>query len=258
MKIYAGPRLEKVLRDKAEYEEQYQKEMEVYEGQRQQYSQAQKKETDAVKESIEAGLTKFDLLQFDIRVQESLFYEDTSGLEVYIQCNEHNKFEDTVALAWSYQAELNRDGTLRNETGSWSGLKAITPAQMNSLRQTVEALEYLNSIDWPTLLKREMPTWADYITVPRPKTKHFRDEELAAAVEDSIGQRILFKCRSKNAYYKFIKVNDKTYEVKSYSAYDIKNQADLERVVENWGVQKRIKKSEIAYEIAYPLETVEY
>lgn len=123
------------------------------------YNKARYDALNPVKEYIEQELAGFDKLQFQVSVYE--WYG--SGIEVRINCNENNKFQDSVALAWNYQAVLTEEGEVKKETGSWSGLKACTVEQIESLKQTVAALEKLNSMDWGQILKITLPDFKEFV-----------------------------------------------------------------------------------------------
>ena len=138
-----------------------------------------------VKNALVAGLSKFNLLAFDLRVDEGW-----SGIEARVTCNERDLFNPKNALAWSYTAQIDEEtGEVTRETSSWSGLKATNEEQLDSLKQTYEALIYLNSIDWKTLLNIQLPNYEDYTKgIIRPNEEVTQRELDEALLESLIGQ----------------------------------------------------------------------
>lgn len=108
-------------------------------------------------------------LNLEIRVQQSW----NTGFEVRIEANKHNKFDDNVALAWNWSVELDKDGNIKKDSSSWSGLKAITADQIADLEESVRVIKILNNIDW-----------ADVLSSPVPKYSEFVDEKLREASRD--------------------------------------------------------------------------
>lgn len=185
MKIIAS-RLDDVLREKEEYDARRKAYNDAQENAFRNYRQASNAVTRVVKEYLEQDLANFPALNFEVRVDQD--WKDMISARVL--CNEANKFAKTSALSWSYEAKLNqKTGEVISETSSWSGLKATTPAQLDSLRQTVEALEYLNNVDWARLLDVQMPNFDDYAgDIPeRVPDRSFSAEIAEAAIEDIIG-----------------------------------------------------------------------
>lgn len=109
-----------------------------------------------IKDKIINLLSKYNLLDIDVRVER--YYGE--GVRVTVNCNE-NRHDDSTSLRWDYKAVL-ADGELKKETGSWSGLQACTPAQIDHLKQSVSALEDLNSLDWKSILDVPELDWANY------------------------------------------------------------------------------------------------
>lgn len=196
MKITANKR-DDILRRKAEYEEKKAAFDQDMNDRRSRLRKAEQDIMDPVKKKLEDALSHYSALQFDVRVERDWKYsfkstekENPDTLAVRIQCNENNKFSEDVALSWEYNAKIGKDGEVIRETGSWSGLKAATEAQMKSLRQTVAALEYLNDLDWKSLIDVAMPTYQDYYgDAPKePEKEDFDSELMYADLEEIIGQ----------------------------------------------------------------------
>lgn len=121
-----------------------------------------------IKDHIEKLLSKYNLLNLDVNVDRNW----GDAVEVRVQCDEY-KHDDSTSLRWNYRATLMSDGELKKETGSWSGLSACTAEQINHLKQSVEALEDLNSIDWESLLKIPKLNRADYAYEKEDETPEY-------------------------------------------------------------------------------------
>lgn len=114
----------------------------------------------SLKEQILSGLNRFNLLHFDI---DASVYSG-SYINIRIECNHNDMYSDKNALSWEYKVEVNpfKDG-LEKSSGSYSGLNAVTPEQLESLRESYEALVYLNNIDWENVLNIAIPNRAEFI-----------------------------------------------------------------------------------------------
>lgn len=156
--------------------------------------------TDQLVAKIQDKLAPFDKLAFDIDVREGW----EGGFEARITCNEYNKFDDNVALAWDWTTNINRDGVAESKTGSWSGLSATTPEQIESLEQSVNAIKVLNGIDWKTLLSAKKPNYGDYKKdIPAFELGERPDYETLineAEIDECIGANKLIECREGKVY----------------------------------------------------------
>lgn len=227
MKITSNRR-DDILKQKAEYEAKQAERQARYNEQKQRFYQAEQAVTSMVEDEIQRQLSRFKALNFHVMVTADRW--DRGGLSVRIECNDHEKFDDNVALAWNYNAKLNKDGEVERETSSWSGLKATTADQLESLTQTLEALKYLNSVDWATVLNKDVPKYTDYITEDGPiydrDKPNFDRMLMEADIEDAIGNpNILISGKAGSSssfrtgtsvYYKILRETPKQYEVTEY------------------------------------------
>lgn len=227
MKITCNRR-DDILKQKSEYETKGAERRARYDEQKQRFYQAENDITSMVEDEIRHQLSRFKALNFDVRVTRNRW--DGDGLSIRVECNENEKFDDNVALAWNYNANLNRNGEVEKETSSWSGLKATTADQLESLTQTLEALKYLNSVDWATVLNKEMPKYRDYITEDDPRYDRdkpdFDSMLMQADLEDAIGNpNMLISGEAGSSssfrngvsvYYKILRETPKQYEVTEY------------------------------------------
>lgn len=194
MKILAGRR-EEVLRRKEEYDKQ----MDAYNEDMARRGMKKRQDEDNImaplRDKLESDLSKFNLLNFDIDLRRGYNFghgdrETDNYIEVNIRCNEFNKSDEKVALSWSYEVGLDKEGNVENETSSWSGLKATTADQLESLKQTVQALEFLNNIDWEEAIRVTFPDWKTYYEdAPKQPERFDHAQELAiATLEDVLGE----------------------------------------------------------------------
>lgn len=222
MKIVKASKIDDIRKARDEWEADYNSKQAKYEEQRSNYKEASAAVQNRLKEKIEKDLSKYDALLFDIYVNH---YD--KHLEAAIKCGESKMFDDNVALAWDYRVEYKFGGsTFTKETGSWSGLKATTDAQIKWLEQSIEAIKYLNSLDWETLLNPEdIPDYDDYVTEQRPSRRSrpdFESQEFNVQLESFVGKDILVKgTASPNGYiregvdgwYKIYRETPKFYKV---------------------------------------------
>lgn len=139
---------EDIIRERDAYDSDYKAKRTKRDAEYRSYKEAKYKVVRPVEGHVVAELNAFNLLQFDVQVVEHF----SDYIEVRISCNENDTFDDNSALSWCYRAKVTKDGEVEKESNSWSGLKATTAAQIDSLIQTAEALKVINNIDWADLL----------------------------------------------------------------------------------------------------------
>lgn len=255
MKITAGKR-DEMLKRRAEHQAKWDEYNKDHEERSSRYYQAQRNVFAPIKEKLEKDLAQFDLLDFDISVDRGWSWNrDTNSeyefAQVRIRCNENRKFdEDGSALSWSYDVGVGKDGEVSRETSSWSGLKACTANQIASLKQTVAALELLNSYDWKTTIQVTLPEYKEFFDggVPRPDNINYTSDIRQATIEDMIGQDALIKINGwgesfTNRYYyaKVLGQTDRQWRLAIVSSYlvdalikdDFETPEDKERYVKS-------------------------
>ena len=182
MKIRASKR-DDILRDKAMYEEDKARRQSQYDAQEQAWNDARRQVMMGIKSAVESELGNHaDEVNIDI---------PDAWKSIRVNVNNGNDPFGPHALSWSWSVKLDRDGNVVKDSGSWLGLSAVTPEQIQDLRNTADILEILNSIDWKTLLNTKVPEYKDYITMNNPsyeKPDRDYDTELKEAdIEDIIG-----------------------------------------------------------------------
>lgn len=255
MKITASKitadRREDILKRKAEYEaknaaynqDQYDRSM--------RFNKAEQDTINPIKQQLESDLSVFDLLQFDINVERNY---GGKGVRVRIECNENRKFDDSSALAWNYDVNLTDDGDVKRESSSWSGMKAVTLEQVKSLRQTVEAVEYLLNLDWASLLNVTLPRYRDYYdgALPAPEKEDFDAELREAELEEYIGTDTLILVDNfessgwpgREVYVRLIRETPSQYICNVFHPYELTSLKEQGRKLADRYTQ-RVKKSNI-------------
>ena len=192
MKRIISSRLDELKQERDEWDAKYNEYEQIHDKQRAEYNKAEAYLEALVMDSIYLDLKKFDLLKFDIGVD----IHGYRGTSIRIRCNEGRNFDKTSALSWDFEAVLNKDGEVEKETGSWSGLEATTPESIQSLEQTLEALKYLNVVDWESILDVEDVKWEDYFTEPtisRSNRPDFENQIKEEELKEFIGKPICLK-----------------------------------------------------------------
>lgn len=145
---------------------------------------------DGVKSNLEKILPHSDLLDINISLDYDYSNDFKSYLGIKISYDLHKTADQS--LAWNYSVRLDRDGNIKKESGSWSGLNAVTKEQLDDLEKSIEILKKLNDIDWEPILKTNVPDIRNYITAePLPK-RDFTFEQFNADLEDFVGQDVIF------------------------------------------------------------------
>lgn len=150
-----------VLSRKAVWQKDFDDRMARYQAQDKKYRLAQKAVSDEVIKTITNAIGGYMPKYLQIRAQEGFM-----GYEITINYAQNNVHAEDKSLSWNFDITLDRDGNVKKETGSWSGLQATTPEQLNDLRKTVQILEVLNDMDWKTILNKaikDTPEYKDYI-----------------------------------------------------------------------------------------------
>lgn len=266
MKIFASRR-DEILKEQAEWKAERDAAYALRDQEAGNFRKAEYAITNPIKENIEHMLQSYTSLTFDVSVDRDF----GSTLTVGVSCNENNKFSDDSALSWSYRAMLSEDGQVIKETNSWSGLKAVTESQMQSLTETLEALKYLNSIDWKVLLDKTLPSYKDYYKTDVSKYRNapnFDRMLIEADIEDAIGEPVLLKgadglnshgYRVGQVYYMILKETPSQYEIVKIPGYNIPdNREDLKFVVERYKTNSyRLRKDTLIKLLNKPIEYLE-
>lgn len=244
--IIQSSKVDDIRRAKEEYEQK----MDAFEEEDKRLSRLYWKDVDTVKKPVVDELTlalaQFDKLDFDIAVDPGYF--DSRGLEVRIRCDEYRRDADDYALSWNYRVQIDKDGDVMAESGSWSGLSATTREQLDSLHQTLDALEYLHSVDWKRLLDRQLPDRRSErykSTLERPERQDFDTQLKEAQMEELAGTNKWFAARVKDSesgrwilrIVKILKATPTRYSCQMMSAYSNLNNVETMDTKYSWTQQ---------------------
>lgn len=148
----------------------------------------------------------------------------SKGYEVTIR-NSDNPHDDQ-ALNWNWNASIDEQGEVKKESGSWSGLTAISAENIDNLKESVRVLEILNNMDFSKILSRSMPEASDYIMHGYPtKDDMQRKDELTTELFESEMNEIMEsgnwiklkdgqgKYYRRDAYIRILSESPKMYKV---------------------------------------------
>lgn len=198
--VYAT-RADELRSQMAEYDATTSEFQRKYNEQSEAWRNARRVEKKALEQEVRDAIGTSSISDITVRAETSLYdaaNADRSLWDVYIRVNDNSKWDDATALAWNYDIRMNKEGEVEKETGSWSGLRATTPEQLDDLRESVRLMEKIGSIDWSSLLQRAGINFDDYVDSEnasqlraREKSRpDFEQDILKAEVEDYIGQPI--------------------------------------------------------------------
>lgn len=222
------------------------------------FREAQDAVMEPIKQEIEQGMAKFDRLNTRVDVDTRWGgHNRGETIAVRIQVNEWEKFQDSVSLAWGMDIRVDPgDGSIVRETNSWSGLKATTAEQLEDLRQTLDALEYLNSIDWATLLNKKLPDYADFYKTYVPSNRpNFEQQLQELDLQELVGSNKALLCqnwessgfRGSQVWVQLIRETPSGYIGRVYWGAASEDQARewLKRAQDNNYATQRIRKTTI-------------
>lgn len=263
MKITCARNREQIAREQAAYEERRAAKKAKRDAQYNSWRRDYLVVANSVKEQIEDALSTFTNLNLEIDVDLGWRGGDNT-LQVSIGSNEHNIHSEHKALSWNWKAYVDsRTGEIKKESGSWSGLNAVTTEQIESLKQSATCLEVINSLDWESMLNADLPQYEDYVTddvyeKDPDDERNFKHELLEADVEDAMNAGLWIKGHgyrwyrpTATVYYKVLKETPAQYEVIEGWANDVlKGERDKTS-------SYKIKKDTFFQVIDTPVETLE-
>ena len=230
MKITANRR-DDIIKQRDQYEADYQAKQEKYDQESDKLRRAEYEVMHGVEEKVKAALADVSQgAKLDIRARkEWLTRSDDITVSIYVMCNENEKFDDTTALAWNWSVKLDDDGNVIKDSGSWSGLKACTAAQLEDLQRSLEIMKRLNDMDWGDLLSAEMPRYRDYVTEGQPyrgNRPNFEQMLFDIDIEEAIGKPVLIKGADdySRMWFSILKQSDKQYTVVRIPEYALKDE----------------------------------
>ena len=210
----------------------------------------------------------------NIRIDVRTDWSYDNGRDVYtwrvkIEAHEDDKYSnDNVSLAWHWGASLDGDGNVVKESGSWSGLQAVTPEQIDDLEESIRILKLLNSMDWKAILGKAIPDRSNYIDKEAQSELYDRNHNrpdferqlLEADVEDAIesGAWIKLHGRPGTDYYREASRGDYWCKIDSMTPKFVKCHITREYengISEKLATDERIGKDKLFSYMAKPIET---
>lgn len=263
MKIYASRRDDLIAERDAYDAETAKYQSRVDEGKRR-WRQDTRAIEQSVKTEVERAIGETSL---EIEVFARAGWE--TGYEVTVRANESRKFDEGAALAWNWEAKIDREGNIVKDSGSWSGLKVVTPEQIADLEESVRVMKILNGLDWEHILKRANPNYSDYVSqedqaAVRDRNKNRRDydreifeEDLKEAIQS--GAWIKMKGRPDTEYYHGSRGGDFWCKISGMSDKQVRciitNNLETYQKNSNYYSEERISKAKLYPYIVKPIET---
>lgn len=172
------------------------------------------------------------------------------GYEVTIK-NSDNPHDDQ-ALNWNWNATIDEQGEVKKESGSWSGLTAISAENIDNLKESVRVLEILNNMDFSKILSRTVPDASDYILHGYPtKDDTQRKDELTKELFESEMNEVMEsgnwiklkdgqgKYYQRDAYIRILSESPKMYKV----AEEFRSKISSESAGYDYNIRKEKLKS---------------
>lgn len=232
MKITCAKRSrEEIIKDRDEYDAKRKAIHDQADAERINYWKAVDDVYNSVRDEVESQLSNFiESLNLNIQVDSGW----RNNIQVRVRSNENNVHGKDKALSWDWSAQLTREGELKKESGSWSGLQAVTEVQLESLRQSVACLEILNSIDWVAILSKPLPNADEYFTIDAhavdDNRPNYESELMEAEIDEAIqngswikGHGYKYYLKRATVYYKVLKETPAQYEVLEVWENNLKN-----------------------------------
>lgn len=270
MKIYAS-KLDDLRRAKEEWEAEDARRKAIRDEEEKRYRKARDAELAPIEYEISKNLKRFDKLNFEITAEPAARYRGETGAEVRILCNQNRVHDENSALSWDWSVKLDGEGNVIKDSGSWSGLNATTQENMDSLMETYLALQYLNSVNWKSLLNVSMPEYSDYFTEEsskQPNKPNFNQQIKEAEFEEYIGKDTMLLGyslpeyesrwnRSVPTWFIILGETPKQYKIGEVTAYEAKrwfeDGSSLEEIIERGKrYPSRIRKDRLLDTLKYP------
>lgn len=251
-----------VIRQRDEYNARYLENKAKYDEQYTTYQNAQNAVTDAVKSSIESELSEC-AQHIDIDIDTRPAWITEGGVSATVRSYDHDVFNESKALSWTWEVKLAQDGTVIKETSSWSGLQATTAEQIESLEWVVKALKILNSMDWEKILNVRLPKYTEYVTVPQPSRAdepNFNQMLMEADIEDGIGQPVLFEGKD-GSWFGILRATPTQYSYYTVSEYQFddfiaKYQGNVGQLLQDMkGRARNMTKAKLVAMLKNPVKT---
>lgn len=268
MKIYSS-RVDDVRQRRKEWEDRYRPLKEKNDAENKAWREADRAIMRDIEQETAAAIGP---VAIDLNIHAGYGFSMSSA-RYRIEVEHNNQLGDSskgAALRWSMTVELDEDGNVAKETSSWSGLQAVTPEQIEDLKESVRVIEKLNQIDWKPILDKAVPQYSDYIDKENSdelrkmdsEKPNFDKEERMAALEDAAesGAWIKMKGRPETDYYRGSSRGDYVVRIDKltpkFATVHITVTGEDGQPVEQYQTDERIGIDKLLRYIPYPVETV--
>ena len=166
MKITCTKR-DDILKRKSEYEADRSSRQSKYDAQYRTYLEEDGRREEKIRNDVIGAIGETSL---DLTVDVSGRFEHKYEIRV---SDEDDKFNEDKALSWDWKVYLDKNGDVKKESSSWSGMNAVTAKNLSNLKEIVRVLEILNNIDFKMLLEEiRPPKYQDYVTEKKSKVRN--------------------------------------------------------------------------------------
>lgn len=264
MKITCTKR-DDILKRKSEYEADRASRQSKYDAQYRKYLEEDGRREEKIRNDVIGAIGETSL---DLTVDVIGRFEHKYEIRV---SDEDDKFNEDKALSWDWKVYLDKNGDVKKESSSWSGMNAVTAKNLSNLKEIVRVLEILNNIDFKMLLEDiRPPRYQDYVTENNPKYEtapDFDRELMEADIEDCIGTRkgILgtgSKFYRGNVYHFIQRETPSSYNMWDIPAYYVeKNDGSLSDLFEKYndaGSNYNMRKDKFFETIEKPIKIVDF
>lgn len=264
MKITCTKR-DDILKRKSEYEADRSSRQSKYDAQYRKYLEEDERREEKIRNDVIRAIGETSL---DLEIRISGRFEHKYEISV---SDENDKFNEDKALSWDWKVYLDKNGDVKKESSSWSGMNAVTAKNLSNLKEIVRVLEILNNIDFKMILEEiRPPRYKDYVTEKNPEYEtapDFDRELMEADIEDCIGTRkgILgtgSKFYGGNVYHFIQRETPSSYNMWDIPAYYVeKNDGSLSDLFEKYndrGSNYNMRKDKFFETIEKPIKIVDF
>ena len=267
MKIYSAS-TEELKRRRDEWDSRRAQSEENRQNEINTYNKERRRVLSVVENYLNQELSKFSLLTFEMYVDTSLA---NGQVNVNIECDGDRLHDEASPLTWEYSVTFDRsNGEVNKSSSSWSGLNATTEENIDSLKQTVSALEFLNSVNWKTVLDVKLPDYSEYVSddpILKESRPNFEEDILLSEIQDYVESGVPIrgygnKSYEGSGYWIFEKETSKKligifvpdYVIKNRMEYD--GVSDVEEAISQGGYSDWFWKRDISEHVSEPIETI--
>lgn len=191
------------------------------------YEEEAHKVVENIKSQIWQELGNVSIPEFEVRCESHISVSRDGKVKYHVYVGNGRGDPTRLPFAWSYDIQLNDDGSVNRSSNSWSGLDATTPENIDILQETVDVLRKLSNMDWETLLQSSL-YWNDYSdrideidVLPYSAFDNEETEILEASLDDLIGDSAVVVgldyhegSSSLEGYYQIIGETGTSYRIK--------------------------------------------